>query len=63
MYYLYLFLNNLYNNENLFLLLTLSLITLSSYSQDIHSFYYLDVPRSKASKFVKMHKNLLIYIF
>ena len=43
--------------KNLFLLLTLSLITLNSYSQDIHSFYYLDVPRSKASEFVKMHKK------
>ncbi|MBL6649263.1 MAG: hypothetical protein ISP56_03270 [Flavobacteriaceae bacterium] len=26
-------------------------------SQEIHSFYYLDVPRSKASEFVKMHKK------
>ena len=39
------------------------ILSFNSYSQEIHSFYYLDVPRSKASDFVKMHKKFMDIYF
>ena len=43
--------------------LILLILSLNSYGQEIHSFYYLDVPRSKASDFVKMHKKFMDIYF
>ena len=43
-------------------LLTL-LISFNSLAQEIHSFYTLDVPRSKANDFVKMHKKFIDIYF
>jgi len=48
--------------KKLILILTL-FISFSTVSQEIHSFYTLDVPRSKANDFVKMHKKFIdIYL-
>ena len=48
--------------KKLLFLLTL-LISFNSFTQEIHSFYTLDVPRSKANDFVKMHKKFIDIYF
>jgi len=44
--------------QNLLLTLTL-FISFNTVAQEIHSFYTLDVPRSKAGDFIKMHKKFI----
>ena len=48
--------------KKLLFLITL-FISVNSVAQEIHSFYTLDVPRSKANDFVKMHKKFIDIYF
>ena len=46
-----------------FIYLITLLVTINSSAQEIHSFFYLDVPRSKSADFVKMHKKFMDIYF